>query len=205
MIGGENAHHDARGAEAALRTVMIDHRLLHGMQRAALGKVLDSDELGAVELAQEDDTDVDRLMHELAAFQPRQHRSARAAIAFGAPFLGPRGGLLFAQPVQHGRTRREPVERDLPATKSKTQLPTDLSLQDHRRSSQLLATWSFCGNETGGRATRPIVGLLYGWRRATRRRSALYGRSQQNTSRLADRFRSSSKSLPYRISRYWSR
>ena len=128
MIGGEKAHHDARGAEAALRTVMIDHRLLHGMQSAALGKVLDCDELGAVKLAQEDDTGVDRLMHEPAAFQPRQHDSARAAIALGAAFLRPRGPLLFAQPVKNGRARREPVERDLAAAKSKTQRRTNLSL-----------------------------------------------------------------------------
>src|SRR6516164_3399387 len=113
MIGGEKAHHDARGAEATLRTMMIDHCLLHGMQSAALSKVLDRDELGAVKLAQEDDTGVDRLMHKLAAFQPRQHNRAGAAIAFGAAFLRSVGSLLFAQPVKNHRPRREPVERDL--------------------------------------------------------------------------------------------
>ena len=140
MIGGEKAHHDARGAEAALRTVMIDHRLLHGMQSAALGKVLDRDELATVKLAQEDDTGVERLMHELVAFQPRQHDSARAAIAFGATFLRPRqhprSSRSQSRTVARGENRSS---ADLAAAKSKTQRRTNFSLDNHRPSSQLLA------------------------------------------------------------------
>ena len=35
MVGGEQAHHDPRRAEAALRGVSVDHRLLQRMQFAA--------------------------------------------------------------------------------------------------------------------------------------------------------------------------
>ena len=54
MIEGEQAHHDARRAEAALRAVLLDHRRLDRMQPAAVGKVLDGDDLGAVRLAEQE-------------------------------------------------------------------------------------------------------------------------------------------------------
>ena len=41
---------------------MVDHRLLHRMERAAVGEVLDGDQFGAVELAEEQDAGVDRLV-----------------------------------------------------------------------------------------------------------------------------------------------
>ena len=41
MIEREQAHHDARRAETALRAVVVDHRLLHRVQAAALGEILD--------------------------------------------------------------------------------------------------------------------------------------------------------------------
>ena len=41
MIGGEQAHDDARGAETALRAVQVDHRLLHRVERVAVGQILD--------------------------------------------------------------------------------------------------------------------------------------------------------------------
>ncbi len=139
MIGGEQAHHDARRAEAALRAVMVDHRLLHRMQAVALGEVLDRDEFGAVELAKQQDAGVDRLVGELAAAQTREHDRAGAAIALGAAFLRAGRPLLFAQPVENGRARREPVERDLAPPKPEAQRVTGLGLlcrQIHRRSSK---------------------------------------------------------------------
>jgi len=38
MVGREQAHDDARRAKSALRTVMVDHRLLQGVQSRALGE-----------------------------------------------------------------------------------------------------------------------------------------------------------------------
>src|SRR6185369_7348528 len=45
----EQRHHDAGRAEAALRSMVIDHRLLHRMQRAVgAAQILDRDKLLAV-------------------------------------------------------------------------------------------------------------------------------------------------------------
>ena len=51
MVGGEQTHHDPGRTEAALRGVVVDHRLLQRMQLVARGKVFNRDELRAVELA----------------------------------------------------------------------------------------------------------------------------------------------------------
>ncbi|HWY84420.1 MAG TPA: hypothetical protein VNY10_21235, partial [Roseiarcus sp.] len=66
MVGGEQAHHDTGRAKAALRGVSINHRLLQRMEFATAGKVLDRDQLGAVELAQEQNTGVEGLVGEPA-------------------------------------------------------------------------------------------------------------------------------------------
>ena len=62
MVGDEQAHDDARGAETALRAVQVDHRLLHRMERVAVGEILDGDEFDAVELAEQQNAGVDRLV-----------------------------------------------------------------------------------------------------------------------------------------------
>ena len=67
MVGGEQAHHDPGCAEAALRGVSIDHRLLQRMQFAAGGEILDRDEFRALELAQEQNAGVERLIGEPTA------------------------------------------------------------------------------------------------------------------------------------------
>ena len=66
LVEREQAHHDAGRAEAALRAVMLDHRRLHRMERAVVGEVLDGDDLGAVDLAEQEDAGVDRLVAEPA-------------------------------------------------------------------------------------------------------------------------------------------
>src|SRR3546814_5231513 len=55
---GEERHDEARRAEAALRAVAVDHRLLHGMQPAALRQMLDGDELAAIQSAEKLDAGV---------------------------------------------------------------------------------------------------------------------------------------------------
>ena len=102
MVGGEQAHHDARRAEAALRGVSVDHRLLQRMQLAARGEILDRDQFRAVKLAQEQNAGVKRLVGETAAPEPRQHDRACAAIPFGAAFLRSLRSHLLSQPVEDG-------------------------------------------------------------------------------------------------------
>ena len=67
VIGGEQAHHDPGRAEAALRAVMVDHRLLHRMECVADREILDRDEFGPVKLAEQQDAGVHRLISKLAA------------------------------------------------------------------------------------------------------------------------------------------
>src|SRR5579863_2582181 len=77
LVERKEAHHDARRAEAALRAMQVDHRLLDRMEVFAFGKVLDSDDFGAVDLAKQHDAGVDRLVVHAAAWaRPRQHDSA---------------------------------------------------------------------------------------------------------------------------------
>ena len=99
MVGGEQAHHDPGRAEAALRGVSFDHRLLKRMQFAVSGKILDRDELRAVELAQKKNAGVEGLVDEPSVLQPRQHHRARSAIPFRAPFLRSSRSRLLSQPI----------------------------------------------------------------------------------------------------------
>src|SRR5260370_22282351 len=134
---------------------MIHHRLLQRMQRAAFGEILDRDQLRAVELAEQQDAGIYRLVNESAMAQARQHDRAGAAIAFRAAFLRPFRPHLLAQPVENQRARREPVERDLGAAETEAQRMTGLSrisLQGHGCSSIRHIRWSFW--ERNGRAAK---------------------------------------------------
>ena len=117
---------------------MIDHRLLHRMQRVAVGKILDGDELRAVELAEQQNAGVDRLIGQLAAAQAREHDRAGAAIALRRSPPSYRWPALLAQPVENRSARREALERDLPPAKPEAQRVAGLNrrcLQIHRCSS----------------------------------------------------------------------
>ena len=82
-------HHEARRAEAALRAVEVDHRLLHRMQLAGFAaQMLDRHDMAAVERAEEADAGVDALIDELAAGELADQHGAGAAIALRAAFLG---------------------------------------------------------------------------------------------------------------------
>ena len=97
-------HDEARRAEAALRAVAFDHRLLHRMQRAVrLAQVFDGVERFAVERGHELDARVDRLEVDAARrVALADHDRACAAVAFGAAFLGAGAMRVFAQILQHG-------------------------------------------------------------------------------------------------------
>lgn len=49
LLQGEQRHDEARGAEAALRAMAIDHRLLHAVQLALMLEVFDGDQLLAMQ------------------------------------------------------------------------------------------------------------------------------------------------------------
>ncbi len=122
MVEREQAHHDAGRAEAALRSMEVDHRLLDGMQTRALGEVLDRQHLGAVDLAEQQDAGVDRLVGRRAiGAAARQDDCAGAAIALAAALLGALGADVLAQPVEERRTRRKTVERNSFAAKAESQ------------------------------------------------------------------------------------
>ncbi len=121
VIEREQAHDDPRRAEAALRAVKVDHRLLKRVQRVAVGEVLDRQHFRAVDLPEQQDAGVDGLVSERAAAQAREDHRAGAAIAFGAAFLRSLGPRLLAQPIEQRRARREAIQRDGFAAKAEGQ------------------------------------------------------------------------------------
>ena len=108
----EQRHDESRGAEPALRAVMVDHRLLHRMQRAVrLAEILDRNELFSVQRRDEQDAGVDRTVAQPVPVQLAQHDRARAAIAFRATLLGAGLAGLRAQPVEDGHVGIDAIER----------------------------------------------------------------------------------------------
>ena len=99
LVERPQGHHEARRAEAALRAVAIDHRLLDGVQRAIwLAQVFHGIEGAAVEGGQELDAGVDGLEGETAfAIEFADDDGAGAAVAFRAAFLGAAGTQILAQ------------------------------------------------------------------------------------------------------------
>jgi hypothetical protein len=90
---------EARRAEAALRAVVGDHRLLHRMQLASgPGDAFHRADRLAVELRQEQDAGVERAGARLV----RDHHRAGAAVAFVAAFLRAGEAARLAQPVEEG-------------------------------------------------------------------------------------------------------
>src|SRR5580658_11254216 len=91
------------------------------MQFAACSEILDRDQLGAVELAQEQNAGVERLVDEPVPLESRQHHGACAAIPFGAAFLRSLRSHFLPQPVEDSGARGELAESNVPTPKSKAQ------------------------------------------------------------------------------------
>ena len=109
-------HDEARRAEAALRAMGIDHRLLHRVQLAVVAaQMLDGRDAAALEHRQQENAGVDGAVAHLAAAQLADHHGAGAAIAFRAPFLGARQPLGLAQIVEEGRGGRNVPQRLQPS------------------------------------------------------------------------------------------
>ena len=110
---GEQRHDEARGTEAALRSVAVHHRLLHRVQRAVRTlQILHGDELLAVQGRQELDAGIDGTIADPVAVQLTQRHGTGAAIALGAALLGA-GAAIGPQPLQNGGHRVEPGDRHL--------------------------------------------------------------------------------------------
>ena len=98
-------HDEARRAEAALRAVLVDERLLHGMQRAGQSQVLHRHDVGRVERSDEADAGIDGLVAEIAVDEPPDEHRAGAAVALRAAFLRAGQALLEPQMVEQRRAR----------------------------------------------------------------------------------------------------
>ena len=122
FVLGEQAHGNARRAEAALRAVVDDKRLLYRMQRLALREILNGDQLRAVDLAQQQDAGIDRRKGCRAAAAAGQHHGTGAAIALVAALFGAGRASLRAQPVEQGQTGREAGQGNLPSAKAEADL-----------------------------------------------------------------------------------
>ena len=82
-------HDEARRAEAALRAVEIDHRLLHGMQLASLAaQMFHRHHMAAVERTEKADAGIDAFIDEPARRKLAHQHGAGSAIALRAAFLG---------------------------------------------------------------------------------------------------------------------
>src|SRR6185436_2200263 len=122
LVGRPERHHEAGGAEAALRAVARHHRLLHRMERAFSAlQVLHREERLAVERRQELDAGVGAAQAQPADDVVARHAGGReladddragTAVAFVAAFLGAGAARVLAQPVEDGARRRGAVDLD---------------------------------------------------------------------------------------------
>jgi hypothetical protein len=141
LVGRPQRHHEARRAEAALRAVAVDQRLLHRVQAvhgvralvallkrggrgclrslALVLEVLDREQRLAVERGQELDAGIDRLQPQAAdrvgragLGQLADHHGARTAVALVATLLGAGAARVLAQPVEHRAGRVDATDVD---------------------------------------------------------------------------------------------
>ena len=118
-------HHETGRAEAALRAVEIDHRLLDGMKRAVGAlEMLHRDDMAPVKRSQEADAGIHAFINEPAAIEPSDQHRAGAAIAFRATFLGAPQRPPQPQKIKQGLGRAHVLERDVLAIQDETDFRT---------------------------------------------------------------------------------
>src|SRR5690606_7006387 len=86
---GEHADHKAGCAVTTLRSALLDHRRLHGVQRVgARANALDADNLATRDRADQREAAVDRHVVRIARAPPADQRDRTGpALSFGAAFL----------------------------------------------------------------------------------------------------------------------
>jgi hypothetical protein len=95
-------HHETGRTESALGAMAGHHRLLHRMQVAAvLAQVFDSEQRPPVERRYELNACVHRLHLQTIRLKLAHDHRAGAAIAFGAPLLGPATAQVFTQKIEN--------------------------------------------------------------------------------------------------------
>src|SRR5438067_2224736 len=118
VVAFEERHDEAGGAVAALRSEVFHHRLLDRMKFRARD-ALDRDDVATGHQRQRNKTTVDGAVAAFAARIAVDDRDrARAAIAFGAPFLRT-GQAAGAQPFEQGDIRRNRIDADGVTVQSK--------------------------------------------------------------------------------------
>jgi hypothetical protein len=102
FIQRPHRHHEAGGAEAALRAVAFDHCFLYRMQRAVgLTQIFDGEQRFSVESRKKLDARVDGLEADCASVVAfAQDDRTGATVAFGAAFLGAGAERVFAQVLE---------------------------------------------------------------------------------------------------------
>jgi hypothetical protein len=85
--------------------MQLGHLPLHRVERATIGEVFYGDDLGAIGLAGEKDARVHRLITKPAADVFPHHNGARAAVPFGASFLGTDGVLVKTKVIEQRQRR----------------------------------------------------------------------------------------------------
>ena len=102
LVEGEERHHDARRAEAALAAMAVDHRRLGGVQALALGQPLHGHQVAALELVGRGDAGVGTAIDELAGgVRLADGHGAGPAVAGGAALLGAGLAEGRAQQFEH--------------------------------------------------------------------------------------------------------
>jgi hypothetical protein len=105
-------HHETGRAEAALRAMAINHRLLHGMQHAiGIAQTFDRDQLTPVQHGCEQNTGIDRAVMHAVRCQLADDDGAGTAIALGTAFLCTAAILDPAQIIENGFGRIAAIQR----------------------------------------------------------------------------------------------
>lgn len=99
LLQGEHRHHEARGTEAALRAVAVNHGLLDAVQLSLVLQVFDGDELLAVQGGDEGQAGVQGAVADALAVQLADHHGAGTAVSGGAAFFGSRLAKVPTQVV----------------------------------------------------------------------------------------------------------
>ena len=103
FVETKQAHHKAGGAEAALRTVALQHGLLGRVQCAVCGlQVFHRPQRQPVHRMRHADAAIDGLQFQLAVFLFTDDHGAGPAVAFAAALLGAGAVQVFAQQVEQG-------------------------------------------------------------------------------------------------------
>ena len=108
LVAGGQRHHEAGGAEAALRAVAVHQGLLHRAELLGAAQVFHRQQRPAVQRGQElgAGVHVAQLQFAVGVEFALDHR-AGATVALGAAFLGAGAAGVLAQVLQDGRCRRQ--------------------------------------------------------------------------------------------------